>query len=39
MILIVDDSPENIFSLKTLLELHNFPTDSASGGEEALKKF
>ncbi len=38
MILIVDDSPENIFSLKTLLELHNFPTDSASGGEEALRK-
>jgi two-component system sensor histidine kinase/response regulator len=38
MILIVDDSPENIFSLKTLLELHGFPTDSASGGEEALRK-
>jgi signal transduction histidine kinase len=38
MILIVDDSPENIFTLKTLLELHAFPTDSASGGEEALKK-
>jgi two-component system sensor histidine kinase/response regulator len=38
MILIVDDSPENIFSLKTLLELHNFPTDFASGGEEALRK-
>ena len=38
MILIVDDSPENIFSLKTLLELHTFPTDSASSGEEALRK-
>ncbi len=38
MILIVDDSPENIFTLKTLLELHSFPTDSASSGEEALKK-
>jgi two-component system, sensor histidine kinase and response regulator len=38
MILIVDDSPENIFTLKTLLELHAFPTDSASSGEEALKK-
>ncbi len=38
MILIVDDTPENIFSLKTLLELHSFPTDSASSGEEALKK-
>ncbi|HEX3767672.1 MAG TPA: response regulator, partial [Puia sp.] len=38
MILIVDDSPENIFTLKTLLELHSFPTDSASSGEEALRK-
>jgi two-component system, sensor histidine kinase and response regulator len=38
MILIVDDSPDNIFTLKTLLELHAFPTDSASSGEEALKK-
>jgi two-component system, sensor histidine kinase and response regulator len=38
MILIVDDSPGNIFTLKTLLELHAFPTDSASSGEEALKK-
>ncbi|HEX3081175.1 MAG TPA: hybrid sensor histidine kinase/response regulator [Puia sp.] len=38
MILIVDDSQENIFTLKTLLELHAFPTDSASSGEEALKK-
>ena len=38
MILIVDDSPENIFTLKTLLELHAFPTDTASSGEEALKK-
>ncbi|HEY6900122.1 MAG TPA: ATP-binding protein [Puia sp.] len=38
MILIVDDKPENIFSLKTILELHSFPTDTALGGEEALKK-
>src|ERR1700684_3905855 len=38
MILIVDDKPENIFSLKTTLELHSFPTDTALGGEEALKK-
>src|SRR5450432_24225 len=38
MILIVDDSPENIFTLKTLLELHAFPTDSAASGEEALRK-
>ena len=38
MILIVDDKPENIFSLKTILELHAFPTDAALSGEEALKK-
>jgi two-component system, sensor histidine kinase and response regulator len=38
MILIVDDSPENIFTLKTLLELHDFPTDTAAGGEETLRK-
>ena len=38
MILIVDDKPENIFSLKTILELHGFPTDTALSGEEALKK-
>lgn len=38
MILIVDDSPENIFTLRTLLELHSFPTDTAASGEEALKK-
>ena len=38
MVLIVDDKPENIFSLKTILELHAFPTDTALSGEEALKK-
>src|ERR1700754_3581960 len=38
MILIVDDKPENIFSLKTILELHSFPTDTALSGGEALKK-
>lgn len=38
MILIVDDKPENIFSLKRTLELNGFETDSASSGEEALKK-
>lgn len=38
MILIVDDKPENVFSLKTILELHSFPTDTALSGEEALKK-
>ncbi len=38
MILIVDDNQENIFSLKTLLTLHHFDVDTASSGEEALKK-
>ena len=38
MILIVDDRPENIFSLKSILELHSFPVDTASSGEEALRK-
>ena len=38
MILIVDDSPEDISTLKTLLESHSFSADTASSGEEALKK-
>ena len=38
MILIVDDKTENIFSLKQLLEINNFEVDTASSGEEALKK-
>jgi signal transduction histidine kinase len=38
MILIVDDNQENIFSLKSLLTLHHFGVDTASSGEEALKK-
>jgi signal transduction histidine kinase/ActR/RegA family two-component response regulator len=38
MILIVDDKPENIFSLQRILELNNFQTDTAVSGEEALKK-
>lgn len=38
MILIVDDKPENILSLSSVLNLHSFPTDSALSGEEALKK-
>ena len=38
MILIVDDNPENIFSLKKLLESKSFDVDTASSGEEALKK-
>ena len=38
MILIVDDSPENIVSLKKVLEKNDFQVDTASSGEEALKK-
>src|SRR5690606_1382068 len=38
MILIVDDKPENIYSLKKLLESKDFSVDTALSGEEALKK-
>lgn len=38
MILIVDDKPENIFSLRSLLESKSFEVDTALSGEEALKK-
>lgn len=38
MILIVDDKPENILSLRKTLELHDFEVDTALSGEEALKK-
>ena len=38
MILIVDDKTENLFSLKTLLQLNSFEVDTALSGEEALKK-
>ncbi|MVT12192.1 hybrid sensor histidine kinase/response regulator [Chitinophaga tropicalis] len=38
MILIVDDKPENILSLRKLLELHDLEVDTALSGEEALKK-
>jgi signal transduction histidine kinase len=38
MILIIDDKPENLFSLKTILTLQSFPVDTAESGEEALKK-
>ena len=38
MILIVDDTPENLTSLKKVLEKHDFEVDTASSGEEALKK-
>jgi len=39
MILIVDDKQENLFSLKTLLQLNLYDVDTASSGEDALKKF
>src|SRR5688572_6744455 len=38
MILIVDDKPENILSLRKILEMHAFEVDTALSGEEALKK-
>ncbi len=38
MILIVDDSPENIISLKKVLEKNHFEVDTAQSGQEALKK-
>lgn len=38
MILIVDDTQENLFSLKTLLQLNLYEVDTASSGEEALRK-
>ncbi len=38
MILIVDDTPENLISLKKVLEKNNFEVDTAASGEEALKK-
>src|SRR5690606_41842187 len=38
MILIVDDAPENIISLKKVLEKNDFEVHAASPGEEALKK-
>ena len=38
MILLVDDRPENILSLKSILELHGYSSDSVLSGEDALKK-
>lgn len=38
MILLVDDTPENLISLKNVLEKHGFDVDTANSGEEALKK-
>ncbi|MPR35920.1 sensor histidine kinase [Salmonirosea aquatica] len=38
MILIVDDTQENLFSLRTLLQLNSYEVDTAASGEEALLK-
>ncbi|MES2417748.1 MAG: hybrid sensor histidine kinase/response regulator [Bacteroidota bacterium] len=38
MILIVDDTPQNLISLKKVLEKNHFEVDTAASGEEALKK-
>ncbi|WP_207420971.1 response regulator [Desertivirga brevis] len=38
MILIVDDVPENVYSLQKVLEFHGFQVDAAFSGEEALRK-
>ena len=38
MILIVDDIQENIFSLQRTLEVNGYKVDTATSGEEALKK-
>ncbi|GAA4341641.1 sensor histidine kinase [Flaviaesturariibacter amylovorans] len=38
MILIVDDKPENLFSLQQVLQGNRFDTDTAQSGEEALRK-
>ncbi|WP_443937303.1 sensor histidine kinase [Pedobacter sp. MW01-1-1] len=38
MILIVDDRSENLIALSKVLQAHNFEVDTASSGEEALKK-
>gem|GEM_PF-252424 len=38
MILIVDDSPQNIIALKLVLEKNKFAVDTACSGKEALKK-
>ena len=38
MILIVDDKPENVYSLEKLLRAKGFETDTAVSGESALKK-
>lgn len=38
MILIVDDTPENLISLRKVLEINGFEVDTAASGEEALRK-
>jgi twitching motility two-component system response regulator PilH len=38
LILIVDDSPTEVFQMRRLLENHGFTTESASNGAEGIKK-
>ncbi|GHB87082.1 sensor histidine kinase [Persicitalea jodogahamensis] len=38
MILIVDDTQDNLYSLRTLLQLNSYDVDTAASGEEALLK-
>lgn len=38
LILIVDDSPTEVFQMRRLLENHGFTTESASNGAEAIRK-
>lgn len=38
MILIVDDKQENLFSLQSILESHGFGVETATSGDEALRK-
>jgi two-component system sensor histidine kinase/response regulator len=38
MILIVDDTPQNLISLKNVLEKHGFDVDTAKSGKDALAK-
>ena len=38
LVLIIDDSPTEVYVMKTALEKHGFDTDSAADGDEGLGK-
>jgi twitching motility two-component system response regulator PilH len=38
LILIVDDSPTEVFQMRRMLENHGFETDSAADGAEGIRK-